>query len=147
MSQNTGRLLKKAANQLTKNFDHFASQLGLTGTQMSIIDYLSRHPHEEVRQKDIEVEFNIQRSTATVILQRMEHKQLLTRRLATVDARQKAIELTANTTHLTAVINTYMSKQQQNLANHFSLAEIKTFETILTYYLNTIESERPTNEH
>lgn len=56
---------------------------------MSIIDYLSRHSNADILQKDIENEFNIQRSTTTVLLQRMERKQLLFRTPSTIDARQK----------------------------------------------------------
>lgn len=41
MEKNTGRLLKQASNQLGRQFDKFAKQYELTGTQMSIIDFLS----------------------------------------------------------------------------------------------------------
>ncbi|BAP84885.1 MarR family transcriptional regulator [Paucilactobacillus hokkaidonensis JCM 18461] len=142
MAINTGRLLKKASNQLTKNFDRFASQFDLTNTQMSIIDYLSRHSNADILQKDIENEFNIQRSTTTVLLQRMERKQLLFRTPSTIDARQKFVHLTDKTTHLINAINHYMNQQQQALTANFSTEEIKTFETILNYYLNSNEPER-----
>lgn len=145
MNQNTGRLLKKAANQLTKNFDYFARQYGLTSNQMSIIDYLSRHGDIVVLQKDIENEFNIQRSTATVLLQRMERKQLISRQPMASDARQKAIQLTNKTAPLVAKIDAYMQTQQLALAHHFSPAELAIFETILNYYLNNHETERPSN--
>ncbi|WP_137597859.1 MarR family winged helix-turn-helix transcriptional regulator [Paucilactobacillus kaifaensis] len=147
MSQNTGRLLKKAANQLTKDFDQFASNFDLTSTQMSIIDYLSRQSHPDVLQKDIEIEFNIQRSTATVLLQRMERKQLLVRHPSRHDARQKAVQLTAKTNPLIERIGTYMEQQQQKLTTNFLPSEIETFETILNYYLHTTASERSTNEY
>jgi DNA-binding MarR family transcriptional regulator len=73
MVHDTGRLLKMAARQLTIHFDQFARQYDLTGTQMSIIDHLGRIPGE-ILQRDLEKEFNIRRSTATLILQRMEKK-------------------------------------------------------------------------
>lgn len=41
---------------------------------MSIIDFISYGLKEEYFQQDIEKEFNIQRSTTTVLLQRMEKK-------------------------------------------------------------------------
>ncbi|KIS04291.1 MarR family winged helix-turn-helix transcriptional regulator [Paucilactobacillus wasatchensis] len=136
MTKNTGRLLKMAANQLTKKFDQFAAQFNLTGTQMSIIDFLSRHPNTEVTQKDIELEFNIRRSTATVLLQRMERKQLLFRSASTTDARQKTVHLTKSNNKLVSAITAYMDQQQRALTTKFSVPEVAAFETMLNYYLN-----------
>ena len=41
MEKNIGRLVKKASNQLGREFDQFAKPFDLTGMQMSIIDFLS----------------------------------------------------------------------------------------------------------
>ena len=43
---------------------------------MAIIDFITNHANHEVFQRDIEHEFEIQRSTTTVLLQRMEKKAL-----------------------------------------------------------------------
>ena len=50
--------------------DAYAGQYGLTGTQMSIIDFLSESQNRT--QRDIEMEFDIRPSTTTKILQCME---------------------------------------------------------------------------
>ena len=63
MEKNIGRLVKKASNQLGREFDQFAKPFDLTGMQMSIIDFLSQGVKEEYFQQDIEKEFNIQRAT------------------------------------------------------------------------------------
>ena len=47
-----------------------------------------------VYQKDIEAEFNIRRSTATRLLQSMEHKDLIMREPEENDGRLKRIRLT-----------------------------------------------------
>jgi hypothetical protein len=70
----TNMLLKIATNHITKNFDNFAKNYDMTWMQMSVIDYLSRNSEKEIFQRDIENEFFIQRSTTTVLLQRMEKK-------------------------------------------------------------------------
>lgn len=133
---NIGRLLKKADNQLTKKFDQFAAQYDLTGTQMSIIDFLSRHSDQTTSQKAIEIEFNIKRSTTTVLLQRMEKKSLVRRFDSTTDARKKMVVLTDKSKILTDRINQYMTQQQELLADHFSSADIKTFEKMLQFYIH-----------
>ena len=135
MSENIGRLLKQAANQLSRQFDEFAQQYDLTGVQLSIIDYLSRHRSALILQRDIELEFAIQRSTTTLILQRMEKKQLVTRQVAPTDARQKTISLTIKALALENIVHDYIDQQEQQLRDHFNTQEIQTFEKMLKYYL------------
>ena len=94
MEKNIGRMVKIASNQLSREFDKFAKPYDLTGTQMSIIDFLSHDWKEEYFQQDIEKEFNIQRSTTTVLLQRMEKKGLIYRQSSKKDARKKSVHLT-----------------------------------------------------
>lgn len=134
MVHDTGRLLKMAARQLTIHFDQFARQYDLTGTQMSIIDHLGRIPGE-ILQRDLEKEFNIRRSTATLILQRMEKKQLIKRQTAQTDARQKSVQLTVKGQQLVQQISHYMQQQQAQLQQHFTKEEIAIFEKVLQYYM------------
>ena len=89
-----GRLLKQANNNMMRHFDQFARQYDLTGNQMAIIDFITNHTNHEVFQRDIEHEFEIQRSTTTVLLQRMEKKGLIERHTSSKDDRQKAVVLT-----------------------------------------------------
>ena len=118
---------------LTKNFDKFAQKYDLTATQMSIIDHLGR-TNNEVLQRDLELEFNIKRSTATLILQRMEKKNLVTRTTAYSDARQKAVRLTEKGKKLVKTVINYMTYQQNLLEKNFTKSEIQIFEKILKYY-------------
>ncbi|WP_156314363.1 MarR family winged helix-turn-helix transcriptional regulator [Lacticaseibacillus camelliae] len=96
--QNFGMVIKQATNQMNKHMDTYAKQFGLTGSQMSIIDFVGNHG--QVLQRDIEAEFAIQRSTATLTLQRMEKSGLIQRTAAATDARQKAVSLTPKATKL-----------------------------------------------
>ena len=74
-----GGLLKQANNNMLRHLDQFAKQYDLTGNQMAIIDFITNHAKYEVFQRDIEHEFDIQRSITTVLLQRMEKKGLIER--------------------------------------------------------------------
>ena len=74
-----GRLVKQANNAMNQEMNAFAQQYGLTGTQMSIIDFLTHFPGNSCDQHQIENEFGIKRSTTTVLLQRMAKKNLIER--------------------------------------------------------------------
>ena len=135
MEKNIGRLVKKASNQLGREFDQFAKPFDLTGMQMSIIDFISYGLKEEYFQQDIEKEFNIQRSTTTVLLQRMEKKELIYRQVSQKDARQKSVHLTQKAQDLVAECRSYFQLQEKELEERFSEDEITIFEKILDYYV------------
>ena len=135
MEKHIGRLVKKASNQLGREFDQFAKPFDLTGMQMSIIDFISYGLKEEYFQQDIEKEFNIQRSTTTVLLQRMEKKELIYRQVSQKDARQKSVHLTQKAQDLVAECRSYFQLQEKELEERFSEDEIAIFEKILDYYV------------
>ncbi|MBC1522130.1 MarR family transcriptional regulator [Listeria aquatica] len=133
--RNTGRLLKIASNQMVRDLDKFADQFDLTSTQMAIIDYLVNNENKEILQKDLEKEFSIQRSTATVLLQRMEKKELVYRKASKKDARQKSIHLSEHAHKLSTKVSKYMELQQKQLEKRFSKETIDLFEEILHFYI------------
>ncbi|MGT2906731.1 MarR family winged helix-turn-helix transcriptional regulator [Streptococcus dentiloxodontae] len=139
--KNTGRLLKKATNHMLWQFDQFAKQYHLTGTQMSIIDFIGSQTLPIYFQRDIEKEFNIQRSTTTVLLQGMEKKGLIFRRISPNDARQKSVHLTTKGLELVAVCRSYFQDNEASLQKHFSKQDLQTFEAILNFYLNNESKE------
>jgi DNA-binding MarR family transcriptional regulator len=132
-----GKLLKHATNQMNKGMDAYAKQFDLTGTQMSIIDFIG--DNQQVLQRDIEAEFNIQRSTATVALQRMEKRGLVVRQPAPNDARQKTVMLTAKAQGLHETVSQYIAKQQNAMNQTFSPAECATFVQMLQYFIKLNE--------
>ena len=73
-----GRLLKMATNSLNQEFNRFAQQYDLTGTQMSVIDFMANCESQECDQHMLEREFNIKRSTTTVIIQRLVKNRFAT---------------------------------------------------------------------
>lgn len=136
MGRNVGRLVKKASNQLGRQFDQFAKAYDLTGMQMAIIDFLSYAEDKEYWQRDIEREFNIQRSTTTVLLQRMEKKQLIYRQVSQADARQKSVHLTFKAESLAKECQNYFQQADNRLEQLFSTQEIDACMEILYYYMS-----------
>ena len=90
--------IKAANNMIRRRMEGiFTQQKGyeLNGMQGPLLGYLyHKSRHGEVYQKDVEREFRIRRSTATVMLQSLEQKGYIVRVASTEDARLKRILLT-----------------------------------------------------
>ena len=121
---------------MLRHFDQFAQQYDLTGNQMAIIDFITNHANHEVFQRDIEHEFEIQRSTTTVLLQRMEKKGLIERHTSAKDSRQKAVVLTDKAVKIASACQFYLRKEEEEFAQQFSAEEREIFLKILQYYRN-----------
>lgn len=114
--KNLDQQTKETARAFSQSLDRFAQQYGLTGTQMSIIDFLGKSPQHACDRKVIEHEFAIRRSTATQIIQRMVYKGLVKQAPSPVDGRQKIIILTDKGSQLAPMINNFMARKEQVLA-------------------------------
>lgn len=98
---------------------------------MTIIDYLSCNKNKEVLQRDLESEFSIKSSTATVLLQRMEIKKLLYRKVSGKDSRQKCLKLTKKANKLETIILSYMDSDQSQMTSGLNKEEVVFLEKIL----------------
>lgn len=136
MANQYGQQLKIASNRISNYFDSFAKQYGLTGTQMSVIDFVANRPSRQALQRDIEVEFSISRATATIQLQRMESHQLIERFDAQTDARQKMVRLTKKADELYQYIDEYMQNELTDLENNFSQSELDNFMDVLKFFID-----------
>lgn len=124
------KLVKQASTQIDRERDAFAKQLGLTGVQMSVIDFLFNHYHE-ADQKAIEHEFDIRRSTTTIMLKRMEKRSLIKRVVDGQDKRKKKVRLTAKALALVPQIKEYMGRDDQKLRSLITKKEEETVEKVL----------------
>ena len=112
-----GLALQRIQNTFNRNVDYYARKIGLTGTQMLIIEYLASFAqNKSIYQKDIEHEFNIRKSTATNVLRLMEEKGLITKKVDQHDARLKAIILTEKAIKLGPKITYYFVNSENSYA-------------------------------
>ncbi|WP_297317268.1 MarR family winged helix-turn-helix transcriptional regulator [uncultured Bifidobacterium sp.] len=133
MHTDYGKGIKRAANLMARSMDSYAAGFGLTGRQLSIIDFLSTEGSHS--QHDIEEEFDIRRSTATAALQRMEESGLVTTRRADHDGRQKVVTMTAKARGLGKAASDYIKAQDQAMEDRFSSKELDTFNQVLSYFI------------
>ena len=126
--------------------DVYAAQYGLTGTQMSIIDYLGES--QDHTQRDIEMEFDIRPSTTTKILQRMEAGGLVAAKRDPRDGRQRIIAPTAKARGLQTAVRSYIDDQQTAMERRFDQHDLAAFDRVLAYFiaLNSDDSSQSGKE-
>ncbi|MCO6542041.1 MarR family transcriptional regulator [Bombilactobacillus bombi] len=128
MTENIIHLVKIVSNQLSRKMNKFAKQFGLTGVQIQIIDYLNHLPQNQfVYQKDIEREFNIRRSTATSVLQKMEENQLIMRNVSPSDSRIKIISALPKAEEIQPQISEFLAATNTELLNSISTFQRRGF--------------------
>ncbi|MBP2057182.1 DNA-binding MarR family transcriptional regulator [Lactobacillus colini] len=128
------KMLIKQANVAANNErSRFAKKLGITGTQMSVIDYLSDQDQNTASQHMIEKELDIRRSTTTVLVQGMEKRQLVERIDDPSDKRKKLVQLTPKAAKLVSQIKAYVKSDDQSLRKQFSSEEIAAVEKVLEF--------------
>lgn len=92
---NIGFRLKRISNIMKRNLEYkgpFKNKV--TGNHIYILGYIFINKEKDIFQKDIEIEFNIRRSTVSEILDNMENNNLIERIPVNYDARLKKIVLT-----------------------------------------------------
>lgn len=103
----------------------------ITDVQGRIVSYLysalCENKMEAVFQKDIEKHFNIRRSTATVILKRMEKNDLITRKISNSDARMKLIQLTEKSRAMYPIAYAEILKAEKQARRGISEKELAIF--------------------
>ena len=120
----------------------FAKKFGLTGVQIQIIDYLNHLPQNQfVYQKDVEHEFNIRRSTATSVLQKMEENQLIMRNVSPSDSRIKIISALPKAEELQPQISQFLAETNTDLLNSISTFQRRGFLKALNKISNELTTE------
>ena len=146
MSEDYGKRIKRAANLMSRSMDAYAAQYGLTGTQMSIIDFLGES--QDHTQREIEMEFDIRPSTTTKILQRMEAGGLVAAKRDPRDGRHRIIAPTAKARGLQAAVRSYIDDQQTAMERRFDQHDLAAFDRVLAYFiaLNSDDSSQSGKE-
>lgn len=129
------KLIKQAATQIDREREIFANSLGVTGVQMSVIDFLSNHENSLASQNEIEHEFNIKRSTTTIMLQRMEKYGLIIRVNDPKDKRKKQAQLTESALKIVPKIRQHMKQDNEEVLGNLSMKDVN----IITAFLKNIK--------
>ena len=127
------KLIKQAATQIDRERDQFAKSLGITGVQMSTLDFISNQEDQIASQHSIEEEFDLRRSTVTIMIQRMEKHDLVRRIPNKNDKRQKLVTLTPKSKQILPKVKQYMINDDQKMRRYFSEDEFAIVKKVLNY--------------
>lgn len=97
---------------------------------MSVIDFLSRRAAATF-QVDVEREFHVQRSTASVLIKRMMARGLVTRVVAISDSRKRQLRLTSQGQKLVPIVTAYLEQQDAKMVAGLSAGEAVAFRLAL----------------
>ena len=142
-SKDIGFVVRILSNKLKRQIDIGVSKCdigGITRMQCWVIGYLCGNVEKkDIFQKDVEVEFNIRRSTATGILQIMEKNGLITREAVSCDARLKKLILTEKALGIHQKIKAQIVLVEQRIAKDLTKDEVETFFRLVNKISKNIE--------
>lgn len=130
------KVIKQSSVQIDRERETFANTLGINGVQMTTLDFISNHQNQTVSQHEIEKKLDLKRSTVTIMIQRMEKRDLVKRVTNAVDKRQKDVSLTTKSKSFIPKIKDYMRQDDRKVRSHFTQAEINTALKVLKFVKN-----------
>lgn len=140
----TGWLIKQIYFLNQARLNAMFAQYDLTATQTYTLIYLFR-AHEEGRtvyQRNIEVDMDISNPTVTGILNRLEAKGLIERKINTADARVKNIEVTPKALALDKILRERFAENDAALVACLDDAEKKQLVELLERILTAADAKR-----
>ena len=90
------------------------AEFGITYTQATVIGYLKRNQGKEIFQKDIEYHLGLNHSTVSILLRRMEDKQMVKIQCLDSDRRYKKVSITAQALEISEQISVKIPASARN---------------------------------
>lgn len=141
--RSVGFELKCVNNVLRRRLEVHFTNVGLEelkGMQGALLGYVSEHEGAgDVFQKDLEREFNVRRSTATVMLQKLEQKGYIVREQLDSDARLKKILLTDKAKKANQEIQTLIADFNDEVERGITKEERENFFRVLDKVRKNLE--------
>lgn len=135
--------MKSVNNMIRRKLDIRFQEAGLgdlTGMQGPMLGYINtKLGKQDIFQKDLEKEFNIRRSTATVMLQTLEQKGYIVREPVDSDGRLKRIVLTDKAIAHNRAIRRQIDAFNKELAEEISKEEQEVFFRVIDKIKSNLE--------
>ena len=111
----------------------------MTVSQASVIDFISNiSSSDDIFQKDLEKEFDLKRSSVSLMLNNMEKNDLIKRVPVAEDARLKKIVLTEKAIGLSEKISNAIDLVENDLAQGITPEEVEVFYKVLDKIRNNL---------
>ena len=139
-----GFRLRSVNNMIRRSVDRNVAEAGIdeiSGMQLPFIGFIyDRSLTQDVFQRDIEREFRIRRSTATVMLQNLEQKGFVVRKPVEYDARLKKIVLTQKAIEQNNLVRQRIDAFNEKLEEGITPEEKEQFFRVLDKIIQNLET-------
>lgn len=129
-----GFYLRKLNNHIQKYSHTLYNRKEIKECSLSnlwVIDYLMDNLNRDIYQKDIELEFSINRATASKMLSLMEEKKFISRVSSAKDGRLKKIDVLPEGEKLREICLSIRRDMEKELTTFLTEEEIKSLKNIL----------------
>lgn len=129
-----GFYLRKLNNHIQKYSHTLYNRKEIKECSLSnlwVIDYLMDNLNRDIYQKDIELEFSINRATASKMLSLMEEKKFISRVSSAKDGRLKKIEVLPEGEKLREICLSIRRDMEKELTTFLTEEETKSLKNIL----------------
>ena len=127
----------KMVDHLAKRIgDEHLKQIDLTQSQADMIILLAHESDKVFRQRDIERALNYSNPTVTGLLNRLEQKGFIVRRVDPEDSRARIISLTNKALEIIEEIYQSIRRTEQMLLDGFSEEEIEILQPLMARLAN-----------
>ncbi len=129
------KIFQMAESELNKDLEN----IDLTSSQAKLLIYLYKNRDNPINQRDIEKEFSLTNPTVNGILNRLESKKFIQRKVSSIDARNKEIILSDKS----IVLITELEKKAKNMENkliaNIEKEKLNIFYEVIKQIFNNIQ--------
>ncbi len=136
-NRHAARYISKLSNKLRRKIDAFSSRENFSGSQGKVLHFLLAQSND-VFQKDIEEEYGLRPSTATVLLKKMEQNGLIYREAAANDARWKKIIVSEKALQYKDIVMDDILNLEKELTQGISESDLDVFFSVVEKMLDNI---------
>lgn len=115
----------------------------LSGNNGWIIGFISKNDERgrATYSKDIEKEFNLRRSTVSMVIHKMEQKGLIERKTDPSDARLKILTLTEKSKEIDKFVKKDIAQTEQKIMNNITDGEKRVFLSVIDKIKQNLKEE------
>ena len=136
-NRHAARYISKLSNKLRRKIDTFSCRENFSGSQGKVLHCLLAQTND-VFQKDIEEEYSLRPSTATVLLKKMEQNGLIYREAAENDARWKKIVVSEKALQYKDIVMADILNLEKELTQGISESDLDVFFSVVEKMLDNI---------
>jgi DNA-binding MarR family transcriptional regulator len=127
ISKSCGLAIFALSHEISQYFNNNLREYGLTGSQLTVINYLWINKDIEVNQKMIECEMHVKSSSTTSILVNLEKQGLILRTVDPEDRRNKFVTLTKTGNLANAIFTEKIDEIEKKLTTGMTKEEKMIF--------------------